>query len=33
MKNKMIEAFKKAQGGLFTEVEKADVGNSYQEME
>ena len=33
MKNKMITAFKKAEGGLFAEVEKADVGNSYQEME
>ncbi len=33
MKNKMIEAFRKAEGGLFSEVEKADVGNSYQEME
>ena len=33
MKKKMIEAFRKAEGGLFAEVEKADVGNSYQEME
>ena len=33
MRNKMITAFKKAEGGLFAEVEKADVGNSYQEME
>ena len=33
MKHKMIEAFKKAEGGLFSAVEKADVGNSYQEME
>ncbi|MBQ7889874.1 MAG: pyridoxal phosphate-dependent aminotransferase [Erysipelotrichaceae bacterium] len=33
MKHKMIEAFRKAEGGLFAEVEKADVGNSYQEME
>lgn len=33
MKEKMIEAFKKAEGGLFSAVEKADVGSSYQEME
>lgn len=33
MKEKMIEAFKKAEGGMFIEVEKADVGSSYQEME
>ena len=33
MKEKMIEAFAKAQGGLFTKVEKADVGSSYQELE
>lgn len=33
MKNKMINAFKNASGGLFSSVEKADVGNSYQEME
>ena len=33
MKKKMIEAFRRAEGGLFAEVEKADVGNSYQEME
>lgn len=33
MKNKMIDAFKYASGGLFEAVEKADVGNSYQEME
>ena len=33
MKHKMIAAFKKAEGGLFSAVEKADVGNSYQEME
>ena len=33
IKDKMIPAFKKAQGGLFTSVEKADVGSSYQEME
>ena len=29
----MISAFAKAEGGLFGEVEKADVGGSYQEME
>ena len=33
MKEKMIDAFKYANGGLFSSVEKADVGNSYQEME
>lgn len=33
MKEKMISAFCKAEGGLFTSVEKADVGGSYQEME
>ena len=33
MKEKMINAFKYANGGLFSSVEKADVGNSYQEME
>lgn len=33
MKDKMIQAFKNAEGGLFSSVEKADVGNSYQEME
>ena len=33
MRNKMIDAFKNAQGGLFASVEKADVGNAYQEME
>lgn len=33
IKNKMIPAFKNANGGLFSAVEKADVGNSYQEME
>lgn len=33
MKEKMIPAFRKAEGGLFTAVEKADVGSSYQEME
>ena len=33
MRHKMIEAFKNAQGGLFTNVEKADVGGAYQELE
>lgn len=33
MKNKMIPAFSRAEGGLFAAVEKADVGGSYQEME
>jgi len=33
MKEKMIEAFKNAEGGLFTAVEKADVGGSYQDLE
>lgn len=33
MKNKMIPAFAKAEGGLFCSVEKADVGGTYQEME
>ena len=33
MKEKMIPAFAKAEGGLFTAVEKADVGDCYQEME
>ncbi|MBQ9987234.1 MAG: pyridoxal phosphate-dependent aminotransferase [Erysipelotrichales bacterium] len=33
MRHKMIEAFKNAQGGLFTSVEKADVGGAYQELE
>lgn len=33
MKNKMIHAFANAEGGLFTSVEKADVGDAYQEME
>lgn len=32
MKEKMTEAFRKANGGLFNETEKADVGTSYQEM-
>ena len=33
MKEKMIPAFRKAEGGLFTAVEQADVGSAYQEME
>lgn len=33
MKEKMIQAFRTAEGGLFSKVEKADVGGSYQEME
>jgi len=33
MKEKMIAAFKNAEGGLFTAVEKADVGGSYQDLE
>lgn len=33
MKEKMIPAFARAEGGLFAAVEKADVGSSYQEME
>ena len=33
IKEKMISSFAKAEGGLFTTVEKADVGGSYQEME
>lgn len=33
MKDKMISAFKNAEGGLFSSVEKADVGSSYGEME
>lgn len=33
MKEKMIPAFAAAQGGLFSAVEKADVGGSYQELE
>lgn len=33
MKEKMIPAFAEAEGGLFSAVEKADVGSSYQEME
>lgn len=33
MKNKMIPAFARAEGGLFSSVEKADVGGAYQELE
>jgi aspartate/methionine/tyrosine aminotransferase len=33
MKDKLIDAFAAAEGGLFSKVEKADVGSSYQEME
>ena len=33
MKEKMIKAFRNANGGLFSSVEKADVGGSYQELE
>lgn len=33
MKSKMTEAFRNASGGLFAQTEKADVGNSYQELE
>lgn len=33
MKEKMIPAFAQAEGGLFSAVEKADVGSSYQELE
>ena len=33
MKEKMIKAFRNANGGLFSNVEKADVGGSYQELE
>lgn len=32
MKHKMKQAFQNIEGGLFSEVEKADVGNSYQKM-
>lgn len=32
-KDHMIPAFRNAEGGLFSAVEKADVGSSYQEME
>lgn len=33
VKEKMIKAFREANGGLFSSAEKADVGNSYQELE
>ena len=33
IRSKMIQAFREANGGLFSNVEKADVGNSYQELE
>ena len=33
VKEKMIPAFRSANGGLFSSVEKADVGTSYQELE
>ena len=33
MKEKLTPAFASAEGGLFSAVEKADVGSSYQEME
>ena len=33
IQSKMNDAFARAQGGLFTAVEKADVGGSYQELE
>lgn len=33
VKEKMTNAFREANGGLFSAVEKADVGSSYQEME
>lgn len=33
MREKMISAFAKAEGGLFSTVEKADVGGTYQELE
>lgn len=33
VKEKMIPAFRDAEGGLFSSVEKADVGSSYQELE
>lgn len=33
MKERMTEAFRTAEGGLFSSVEKADVGSSYQELE
>lgn len=33
MRDKMIQVFKNANGGLFSNVEKADVGQAYQELE
>lgn len=33
IRSKMNPAFASAEGGLFSDVEKADVGNSYQELE
>lgn len=33
IKEKMIPAFRSANGGLFSSVEKADVGSSYQDLE
>lgn len=33
IKDKMIDAFRTAEGGLFSAVEKADVGSSYQDLE
>ena len=33
IRTKMHPAFASAEGGLFSSVEKADVGSSYQELE
>ena len=33
IKEKMIPAFREANGGLFQAVEKADVGSAYQDLE
>ena len=33
IRSKMTDAFRTAQGGLFSAVEKADVGSAYQELE
>lgn len=33
IRSKMTDAFRTAEGGLFSSVEKADVGSSYQELE
>lgn len=33
IKEKMIPAFRDANGGLFQAVEKADVGSAYQDLE